>query len=181
MLKNRPKRSSLKQSCSQGRKVGRTDHQAKTSIGEVSSDEEELISDFQLISNVFHNRRKSCNSWRGRQRERAKGGSVSSESEVFEIIHMEENNDEEAEVTSLDKFITGTRCENNTRLIICLNIFCFRPADICHHSCCLLSILVSKYSNTDQFVMRTSQPCYYCQIKYTSGKYFMMRSIQSDV
>ena len=113
MLKNRPKRSSLKQSCSQGRKVGRTDHQAKTSIGEVSSDEEELISDFQLISNVFHNRRKSCNSWRGRQRERAKGGSVSSESEVFEIIHMEENNDEEAEVTSLDKFITGMCHEND--------------------------------------------------------------------
>ena len=107
MLKNRPKRSSLKQSCSQSRKVGRSDQKAKTSIGGVSSEEEELISDFHLISNVFHNRRKSCNSWRGRQRERAKGGSVSSESEVFEIIHMEESNDEEEEVTSLDKFITG--------------------------------------------------------------------------
>ena len=114
MLKNRPKRSSLKQSCSQSRKVNRSDQKAKTSIGEVSSDEEELISDFQLISNVFYNRRKSCNSWRGRQRERVKGGSVSSESEVFEIIHMEENNDEEEEVTNLDKFITGTCCIYNT-------------------------------------------------------------------
>ena len=50
----------------------------------------------------------------GRQRDRVKGGSVSSESEVFEIIHMEESNDEEEEVTNLDKFITG--------MCVCLKI-----------------------------------------------------------
>ena len=107
MLKNRPKRSSLKQSCLHSSKLGTREHQTKSSIGEVSSDEE-LIPDFQLISNVFQNRRKSCHSWRGRQRSRVAGGSVSSESEVFEIIHMEEDNTEEEDnVSSFDKLITG--------------------------------------------------------------------------
>ena len=111
MLKNRPKRSSLKQSCLHPRKVGKNDQKPKSNLGEVSSDEE-LIPDFQMISNVFQNRRKSCNSWRGRQRDRVAGGSVSSESEVFEIIHMEESSEEEEQVTSLDKFITGEMMNN---------------------------------------------------------------------
>ena len=111
MLKNRPKRSSLKQSCLHSAKLETRDHQAQSNIGEVSSDEE-IIPDFQLISNVFQNRRKSCHSWRGRQRSRVAGGSVSSESEVFEIIHMEDSSEEEDNVRPFDKLITGERVED---------------------------------------------------------------------
>ena len=110
MLLNQPKRSSLKKSCLlQSRKVGSLDFTNKSSPGicEVSSDDEFQELEPRLISNVFENRRKSCHSWRLKQKEKLKEkrcSTVSTESQVFEIIHLDENNEE---VSRTDKLITG--------------------------------------------------------------------------
>ena len=67
----------------------------------------------QILPNFFDNRRKSCYSWRLRHQHRDKvdiagreagagagSGSFSCESQVFEIIHLDENNEQ---VSSRDK------------------------------------------------------------------------------
>jgi len=111
MLLNQPKRSSLKKSCLlQSRKVGSLDFTNKSSPGicEVSSDDEFQELEPKLISNVFENRRKSCHSWRLKQKEKLKEkrcSTVSTESQVFEIIHLDDNNEE---VSRTDKLITGS-------------------------------------------------------------------------
>ena len=93
-----------------------------SSICEVSSDEEspEVV----MVPHFFQNRRKSCYSWRMRQRENGRryktviskfywylflgynknNSRASVDSEVFEIIHLDENNEE---VSNRDKLITG--------------------------------------------------------------------------
>ena len=109
MLLNQPKRSSLKKSCLlQSRKVGSLDFgTGSLGISEVSSDDEFHQLEPKLMSGMFDNRRKSCHSWRMRQKEKLKlkrSSTVSEESQVFEIIHLDENTEE---VSRTDKLITG--------------------------------------------------------------------------
>ena len=111
MLLNQPKRSSLKKSCLlQSRKVGSLDFGTANNnlgISEVSSDDEFQQLEPKLMSEIFDNRRKSCHSWRMRQKEKLKlkrSSTVSEESQVFEIIHLDENTEE---VSRTDKLITG--------------------------------------------------------------------------
>ena len=146
MLLNQPKRSSLKKSCLlQSRKVGSLDFTNKSSPGicEVSSDDEFQELEPRLISNVFENRRKSCHSWRLKQKEKLKEkrcSTVSTESQVFEIIHLDENNEE---VSRTDKLITGP--SENLLLWCQLKSFVFfRKFNSCNVVCCLLFVLGSK-------------------------------------
>ena len=116
MLLNQPKRSSLKKSCLlQSRKVGSLDFgTANNNLGislEVSSDDELTQLEPNLISEIFDNRRKSCHSWRLRQKDKLKlkrSSTVSEESQVFEIIHLDENTEDGEEVSRTDKLITGS-------------------------------------------------------------------------
>jgi len=112
MLLNHPKRSSLKKSCLlPSRRVESFDctspiSELKPSISELSSDEGE--DDAKIHPNIFRNeRRKSCYSWRLRQKEtgsRNMNDRASTDSQVFEMIHLDENNEE---VSSKDKIVTG--------------------------------------------------------------------------
>ena len=87
----------------------------------------------QILPNFFDNRRKSCYSWRLRHQHRDKvdiagreagagagSGSFSCESQVFEIIHLDENNEQ---VSSRDKMITGasfdTLSHSHTYFLTC--------------------------------------------------------------
>ena len=85
----------------------------------------------QILPNFFDNRRKSCYSWRMRHQHRDKvdiagreagagagSGSFSCESQVFEIIHLDENNEQ---VSSRDKMITGASFDTKplTFFLIC--------------------------------------------------------------
>ena len=87
-----------------------------STIDEVSA-ADECGQEMQILPNFFDNRRKSCYSWRLRHQHRDKvdiagreagagagSGSFSCESQVFEIIHLDENNEQ---VSSRDKMITG--------------------------------------------------------------------------
>ena len=65
--------------------------------------------DAKIHPNIFRNeRRKSCYSWRLRQKEtgsRNMNDRASTDSQVFEMIHLDENNEE---VSSKDKIVTGS-------------------------------------------------------------------------
>lgn len=115
MLLNRPKRSSLKKS-SLIQPVLAGEGRDPSTIDEVSA-ADECGQEMQILPNFFDNRRKSCYSWRLRHQHRDKvdiagreagagagSGSFSCESQVFEIIHLDENNEQ---VSSRDKMITG--------------------------------------------------------------------------
>ena len=77
---------------------------------EISSDEELAEAETNINQNYFCDRRKSCYSWRLRQNKEAAAGvrnthsRASADSAVFEMIHLDESNEE---VSKKDKLITG--------------------------------------------------------------------------
>jgi len=144
MLLNQPKRSSLKKACLlQPRKVDNVD--IDTNINEVSDNDEKVSREFQVLPNPsFFERRKSCYSWRMRQRERTTHGnnkegthrsngtgsiSSASESQVFEIIHLDEDKEK---VSNRDKIITGLLILT-TLAAVCYLFYAQNSSSMTHH------------------------------------------------